>query len=223
MKQEPIRVLGGGLVGSLLAVMLRQRGFTVDLYEARPDPRGDEAAGGRSINLIVTERGIHALKSVDLWKTVQTITVPVYGRTMHDVEGEQAYQPYGKDRSECNYSVSRGGLNEMLLDAADRAGVTLHFSHRVSKLEVDAATVHFDVNGESVSVQGGILFGADGAGSPMRRDLLAALGEEADVAMLPHGYKELEFPPSDDDRLRPFSGVPSSPSALAASRRVSRL
>ena len=36
---KKVAVIGGGLVGTLHATMLAQKGFLVDLYEARPDIR----------------------------------------------------------------------------------------------------------------------------------------------------------------------------------------
>jgi len=32
-------IIGAGLVGSLLATLLAQRGFAVEVFERRPDPR----------------------------------------------------------------------------------------------------------------------------------------------------------------------------------------
>src|SRR5699024_2446956 len=61
MSKPSITIVGAGLVGSLLATLLAQRGFPVDLFEKRPDPRQAGFLGGRSINLALSERGIHAL------------------------------------------------------------------------------------------------------------------------------------------------------------------
>ena len=44
---------------------------------------------------------------------------------MHLADGEQSYQPYGRDESECNFSISRGGLNEFLIRHAQAAGVRI--------------------------------------------------------------------------------------------------
>jgi kynurenine 3-monooxygenase len=199
----PVQIVGGGLVGSLLAVMLRRRGETVALYESRPDPRDAQGAAGRSINLIVTARGIHALRSVGLWAAVEAITVPVFGRTMHDLESKQQFQPYGKDDGERNYSVSRGGLNRYLLDAAEAAGVQMHFSHRLSRFDYEANCLTFESgDGAVVEVAGGVVFGADGAGSRLRREWMRREGAEESVEMLPQGYKEVEFPPAEGDRFR---------------------
>jgi kynurenine 3-monooxygenase len=51
-----ITIIGAGLVGSLLATLLAQRGFDVEVFERRPDPRVHGFLGGRSINLALAER-----------------------------------------------------------------------------------------------------------------------------------------------------------------------
>jgi len=188
--KAPVTIVGGGLVGSLLALFLRRRDYPVTLFEARSDPRVGAAAAGRSINLIVTERGIHALKQLDLWSEVEAITVAVTGRMMHDREGAQIFQPYGKDDSECNYSVSRGKLNNLLLTAAEAAGTEVRFGHRLLAFDPAASRLQF----ESGEVTAERVFGADGAASRVRAGLMNLGGAAEDIRMLGHGYKELEFP-----------------------------
>jgi len=51
MNNEKIIIIGAGLCGTLMAMRLSQRGYDVDVYERRSDPRKDNYAGGRSINL----------------------------------------------------------------------------------------------------------------------------------------------------------------------------
>ena len=55
-----LTIIGGGLAGALLATLLAQRGWSVDVYEKRGDPRVHGYAGGRSINLAVDEAGVVA-------------------------------------------------------------------------------------------------------------------------------------------------------------------
>lgn len=175
-------VSGAGLVGSLLSVMLKNKGEAVTIYEKRPDMRKQTIDGGRSINLVVTSRGIHALNQVGLWKKVKNICVPVRGRMLHAVSGELTYQPYGKDDLECNYSVSRGELNKLLMNEAEACGVEIHFERPLE----DA-----DFSGDNSAR----LFGADGASSKARRILVQASSQVEDVLEpLESGYKELLMP-----------------------------
>ena len=121
--KQAATVIGGGLVGSLWSIYLERRGFTVDVYERGTDLRAETGASGRSINLVVTSRGVDALRAVGLQELVDRLTVPVMGRMVHSIGGELASQPYGKDDTECNYSISRADLNRELIAQAAARGV----------------------------------------------------------------------------------------------------
>src|SRR5215470_10018990 len=127
---DKIALIGSGLTGPLLAISLSQRGVEVEIYERRPDIRRVRASGGRSINLAISTRGIHALREVGLWDSMRSIIVPMRGRMMHAVTGELTFQPYGKDEAEVINSISRADLNMALLNAAEAHNVTIHFQRR---------------------------------------------------------------------------------------------
>jgi kynurenine 3-monooxygenase len=192
-KPKKIVIPGAGLVGSLLAVALKKRGHDVYLFEKRSDIRLAKVGAGRSINLIITAKAIRPLKQLGLWEKVKTITSPVVGRTMHSIDGALAFQPYGKDQTECNHSVSRGELNCLLNDEAEKCGVQIIFNASSKSLELDKKIAHFDT-GESLSYD--LLFGADGTGSATRSALIDALGSEAEYQVEPMGtdYKEMTMP-----------------------------
>ena len=125
-----VGIAGAGLAGPLLAVYLSRRGHDVTLYERRPDPRPAGAAG-RSINLALSARGIDALERVGLADEVLAHGLAMRGRMMHDRAGQLAYQAYSADGSKAINSISRHGLNALLLDAAAKEpGVVLHFEER---------------------------------------------------------------------------------------------
>src|SRR4051794_3681271 len=115
---EKVAVVGAGLVGSLFSIFLARRGFEVELFERRPDLRKEEVDGHRSINLAVSTRGLHALAAVGLREKVLAQAIPMRGRMVHPLGGQEGLQPYGKDDSQCINSISRAGLNALLLDAA---------------------------------------------------------------------------------------------------------
>ncbi|WP_449421303.1 FAD-dependent oxidoreductase, partial [Rhodanobacter lindaniclasticus] len=197
MSGQPITLIGGGLVGALLAVQLAQRGFSVDVHEKRPDPRRAGFLGGRSINLALAERGLQALRMAGLAETVLQHAVMMRGRMVHDREGNGALQRYGVDDSEVIWSVSRGALNMLLLDAAEAAGARLHFGQALASVDFDSMRIRLaTAGGGEQDVQAGLLIGADGAGSALRSAMNAhaPLGER--VEPLGHGYKELEIPPA---------------------------
>src|SRR6187401_3563176 len=106
-----VTILGAGLVGSLLAIILRKRGYEVAVYERRPDMRSNKIAAGRSINLAMSARGWKALDLAGLRADLESIAIPMYGRFLHQADGSSASQQYGKN-NEAIYSVSRGELNK---------------------------------------------------------------------------------------------------------------
>src|SRR5690349_15194031 len=95
-----ITLIGAGLAGPLLAISLKKRGYQVRIFERRPDMRRVQISAGRSINLALSTRGIHALKEAGLWQEMQKIIIPMKGRMMHSTAGELTFQPYGKDDTE---------------------------------------------------------------------------------------------------------------------------
>jgi kynurenine 3-monooxygenase len=195
--QPSITLIGGGLVGALLAQQLARKGFPVDVYEKRPDPRHAGFAGGRSINLALAERGLQALRTAGLAEDVLQRAVMMRGRMVHTRDGRSGLQRYGVDDSEVIWSVSRGALNMLLLDAAEAAGVRFHFGQSLVGADFDARRIRLaDENGVEREIDAGVLIGADGAGSALREAMHAhaALGER--VEPLGHAYKELEIPPA---------------------------
>lgn len=196
MSRNEIAVVGAGLVGAMVATLLTQRGFRVTVYEKHADPREAGFLGGRSINLALAERGLHALRATGLAEQVLDQAVMMRGRMVHDPAGHSGLQRYGVDDSEVIWSVSRGGLNTLMLDAAEAAGATIHFNKGLVAADLNAGTLTLrDPSGIERSVDAPIIIGADGAGSALRAamHLHTPLGER--VEELGHGYKELEIPP----------------------------
>jgi kynurenine 3-monooxygenase len=194
---EEVLIVGAGLVGSLTAIALARRGLGVEVRERRPDPREGEGAGGRSINLVVASRGIRPLGPLGLERAVLQLTVPVHGRMMHSVTGELAYQPYGRDDSECNYSVSRGELNALLISEAERRGVRFEFGRGLVGADLGAGRFEFaDERGKRRTLVDApsLVFGADGAASAVRAAMAGQPGFEESVDLLEFGYKELTVP-----------------------------
>jgi kynurenine 3-monooxygenase len=195
-----ITIIGAGLAGALLATLLAQRGWQVDVFEKRGDPRVKGYAGGRSINLALAERGLHALRLAGGDDEVMAQAVMMRGRMVHFLDGRTDLQRYGRDDSEVIWSVHRGELNVILLDIAARAGARLHFDRGLKEVDFDAriATFGDDRDGSTHPVAFESLVGADGAGSALRTAMarVAEIGERTEF--LGHSYKELEIPPSPD-------------------------
>src|ERR1044072_8485968 len=140
---NPITIVGSGLVGSLLAVLFRQRNFEVEVFEKRSDPRLASMSAGRSINLVVTSRGLRALELAGLSSEVRALAVPVYGRIIHSVTGDCVYQAYGQE-DEFNLSISRDSLNRFLIAKAEEAGAKFSFEHELTDLDCDDNSLIFN-------------------------------------------------------------------------------
>jgi len=194
-----ITIVGGGLVGSLLAVFMAKRGHTVHVFERRPDPRKTDVYAGRSINLVVSHRGWTALRAAGVEKAVQRIVVPVYARMTHDRDGKLTRLPYSIDERAI-HSVSRGELNKVLLTEAEKLpNVTLHFDHRCTGVDLDTATCSFhdEVEGDNIAVRADVVLGADGAPSAVRQEMMKGRFNFSQ-SFIEHDYKEVAFPPNPD-------------------------
>ena len=204
MSKKNVAVVGAGLVGSLHAILLAKKGMKVDVFERRPDLRKAEVIGGRSINLALSNRGFKALEMAGIADEIRSISIPMYGRKMHDLEGNLTYQPYGKD-DEAIYSVSRGGLNQKLMNLADDySDVQYRFNHKCLDIVLDKNEIFFEDTSENkeVSYTYDHIFGTDGAFSAVRGRLQKTPMFNYSQEYLSHGYKELVIPPNEDGSHR---------------------
>ncbi len=190
-------IIGAGLAGSLLACYLAQDGYSVSVYERRSDPRRAGYAGGRSINLALSVRGITGLAGAGLDTLVmrdEAIRMP--GRMIHPLAGgAPVYQPYSHDANDAINSVSRGGLNIALLNAASAyKNIAFFFDHTCLDIDIDAPSATFATAGGTVTAKASLILGADGAFSPVRGRLQKTDRFEYSQTYLQHGYKELHIP-----------------------------
>ena len=187
-------IIGAGLAGSLLSIYLARRGFSVDVFEARPDMRKSEIAAGRSINLALSDRGIAALREVGMDEYMLAEAVPMYGRMIHSPAGETKLLPYSGRKGEYINSVSRAGLNIALMNEAEKhQNVQFIFNQRCVGFNADIGEVMFD-NGRTM--RGDTVIATDGAGSAVRHSIQKSVSRfQLSEVFLEHGYKELHIPP----------------------------
>lgn len=193
-KQRKLTIVGAGLVGSLLAIYLAKRNYNVTVFERRPDMRTSNADRGRSINLALSTRGLVALGEVGLADIIRRSAIPMKGRMMHDVAGNLSFLPYGKEGQFIN-SISRAYLNIILMDAAEKEGVSFKFDHRCTHIDVEGSQMDFD---KEKSHGFELLIGADGAYSAVRGALQFGGRFNFSQEYIEHGYKELHIPPTAD-------------------------
>ena len=195
-QSETVTLIGAGLNGPLLALGLVKRGFKVEIYERRPDMRRVRVSAGRSINLALSTRGIHALTQAGLWHGMENLIIPMKGRMMHSPTSELTFQPYGKDESEVINSISRAELNIALMNAAEAQGVRIHFDRRCTGIDLRTGAVEMrdEQSGSQRTVDGGVVIGCDGSASAIRNAMLKLNRFNFSQQYLDYGYKELTIP-----------------------------
>eukprot|EP00164_Ancoracysta_twista_P009787 GFYU01014572.1.p1 GENE.GFYU01014572.1~~GFYU01014572.1.p1 ORF type:complete len:449 (-),score=125.64 GFYU01014572.1:38-1384(-) len=195
---EKLSVVGGGLVGPLLAINLARAGYDVELYEGRSDSRLAGAFAGRSINLALSDRGFSALECVGLRQQIIDEAIPMHGRQIHNLDGTEVFQPYGKE-GQAIYSVSRQWLTEQLLTAAEaEKNINVHFDHKVTSVDLNKGTCDFDVKGTKKTISSRAMFGCDGAYSKVRQAMSRTYRFSFSQNYIKSSYKELYFPPGSD-------------------------
>lgn len=192
MSAKPrISIVGAGLVGSLWAVLMQKRGYEVSLFERRKDIRKITSGEDRSINLIITSRGLNGLAEAGLLEEAIALSVPILGRMIHSRTGETQFQPYGNS-DECNFSISRAELNKFLLNAAEKSGAKIYFEHQLENIDFEKKELSFSQAKYSYD----LLFGTDGAGSLVRKNLCKQFPNDFQekIDWLDADYKELFMP-----------------------------
>jgi kynurenine 3-monooxygenase len=199
-KAETISLIGAGLNGPLLALGLVKRGFRVAIYERRPDMRRVPISAGRSINLALSTRGIHALSEAELWDGMREIIIPMKGRMMHSATSELTFQPYGKNEAEVINSISRAELNIALMNAAEEQGVKVCFQQRCTGLDLKTGMLQLrdEQTCEERTLAASVVIGSDGAASAIRGEMLKLSRFNFSQQYLDYGYKELTIPAGPD-------------------------
>jgi kynurenine 3-monooxygenase len=211
-KQQNILIIGAGLCGSLLALRLGQKGYNVTVYEMRPDLRKTDISAGRSINLAFSDRGNKAMKLVGIEDKVKELCIPMNGRMLHDREGNTFLSNYSGREYEYINSISRGGLNALLLDEAEKhENVKIHFNKKCKSVDFEKTAALFEDyhTKEEFIEDADCIIATDGAGSALRKSyflekkFLFSFSQQ----WLTHGYKELSILPADDGGYKTYKNA----------------
>ncbi len=208
MRKDVVNIVGAGQCGTLIAIMLGRLNYEVDVYERYTDPRIDDVEAGRSINLALAARGLNALKKVGIDSLIRPMLVPMRGRMVHQADGTSNFLRYGQRSHEEIYSVTRLGLNQVLLGVADEMpNLRLNFQQNAIGYDALDRTVHVrnERDGSLYQIEAAPLLAADGAGSIIRRSFDGTGTFGGTESLLSHGYKELSIPagPDGDYQLAP--------------------
>jgi kynurenine 3-monooxygenase len=193
IKNKKLAVIGAGLVGSLLSIYLQRRGYQVTVFERRPDMRTQRIDEGRSINLALSNRGIRSLEEIGVSEKIKRLAIPMHGRVMHALNGSLTFQPYGKQGQFIN-SISRGSLNILLINAAEKIGVEFLFNRRVSDIDLSNTILTYKVNDTVSTKTFDAIIGADGAYSVVRHAMQFTDKYDFSQDYIDHGYKEMHIP-----------------------------
>lgn len=195
-----IAVVGAGLVGSLQAILLAKDGYEVEVFERRPDIRQMKLVAGKSINLALSDRGWKALERAGIAEDIRAIAIPMYKRCMHALNGSLTYQPYGQE-DQAIYSVSRGGLNQKLVNLANEyPNISYYFEHKCLDADLKENSLLFQdtANKKQEKKQFDKIFATDGAFSAVRMRMQKTTMFDYSQKYLDHGYKELIIPANPD-------------------------
>lgn len=201
-------VIGAGLCGSLLALRMAQRGYDVVVYERRSDMRKKSMIAGRSINLALSNRGLRSLAMAGVDQDIRPLVIPMHGRLLHPLEGPLSLVAYSGREGEYIHSVSRGGLNKVLLEKAEQTGrVTFHFDTACIDADLEKGTIFLKnmKTHEEFKDEGDVVFGTDGAYSSLRNVIFKESAKyrfDFSIQYLETGYKELEIPATPDGGFR---------------------
>ncbi len=198
---KKLTIFGAGLSGSLLAIFLAKKGYEIEIFEKRNDMRLAQVERGRSINLALSARGIKGLQKAGIAEEMLAHAIPMYGRMLHDIQGNLMQVPYGKNKTEYINSVSRSGLNIALLNLCDTfPNIQIKFGYELIDADLKTEIYTIKYQNETFTTQIPHAIGTDGAGSVLRKALKEVLGNEGkifeeNIEFLEHGYKELHINP----------------------------
>ena len=195
---DKVVIFGAGLVGTLLGIMLADRGFQVEIHEKRPDLRVHSFVNLRSINLALSHRGWKALEYAGLAESLKNEAIPMYGRVVHPVLGDSSFLPYGK-ADQAIYSISRHRLNCFLLDEAEKKqNLKIYFESKAERFAFDKSLAYVaDNEGLRHRIEGNVFFGADGAFSALRYEMMREDKFFYQQHYIEHGYKEFVVSPTE--------------------------
>ena len=170
-----IAIIGGGLVGSVMAIALAQLNFKVALIEANApikqaekDPRDDRA-------IVLSYGSKNILESLGLWSYFESYTTPI--KKIH-VSDRGHFGKVRIDAAEENvdalgYVVLAYplgvGISEGLKKYPDH--ITTIYQAKFQDFEDDFAQVVVDVNGEKQIIKTDLVIASDGSNSPVRHQL----------------------------------------------------
>ena len=188
-------IIGSGLAGPLLGILLAQKyNIRSTMYERNADFRDSNQYSGRSINLALSKRGISALQEAGIYDSkFRESLIPMYGRMIHNINGDQSFQPYGNKKSHHINSIARSDINRILLNKAESTQrISIKFSSKCTAVDFSKNTITINTKDKTFN---GPLFGADGYKSSIAQNI----SNNIVFTDISHSYKELTILAKNND------------------------
>ena len=198
MKNNVI-IIGSGLSGPLLSTILSKNSdLQISVFERSSDPRKINKFSGRSINLALSRRGIKALKYAGVYdKHFESLLIPMFGRSIHSIDGEITFQPYGNKDEHYINSVSRLEINKALMSYAEKMGnVDIKFDMQCKQIDLLHKKLHFENHNIDINCP---VIGADGYRSIVSKNISEITNTPLDYVNIQHSYKELTIESKNGD------------------------
>ena len=164
-----VLVIGGGMVGAVLAVALERAGFRIGLVEARRPPPF-AATGDYDLRVSAVAPGPRALlDELGLWERIAARRVSPYrGMRVWDAGGRSLleFEHTALGLPELGHIVE----NNLIVDEAWAAvgSVRVFCPAMLTSLDVDAEAARVELD-DGRSLSASLVIGAEGANSPVRR------------------------------------------------------
>ncbi len=167
MKSLNIAVVGGGIAGMTAVLALVKQGHQVSLYEAAP-AWGDVGAG-----ITLSPNAMRGLDFVGVGEAIAASGMEPVTQEVTHWENAKVLLKVDRSHTREQYQaayvyIHRADLHEILVKAAEHAGVKIHLGMKVAAIDTqpDQPTITFE-DGSSVSAD--LVIGADGLKSQVRQ------------------------------------------------------
>ena len=162
-------IIGAGIAGPVAAILLRRAGIESAIYEAWPYSKG--VGGG----LQIAPNGMHVMDEIGLADELISRGSIAESFDFYSQEGRllgSMNRDMARRFGQPAVNISRAALNEMLIDKAWCACVSLYFDKRLIKIEDrgDQPVIAYFADG--TTAEGDFLIGADGVHSITRRQVV---------------------------------------------------
>ncbi|WP_036010369.1 FAD-dependent oxidoreductase, partial [Bradyrhizobium yuanmingense] len=177
-------IIGAGIAGPVAAILLRRAGIESAIYEAWPYSKG--TGGG----LQIAPNGMHVLDEIGLAKQLIDRGSVAEAFNFYSQGGEKLgsiNRDLARRFGQPAVNIARATLNEILIDKAWCASVSLYFEKRLIKIEDRGDQPIIAYFADGTIAEGDFLIGADGVHSVVRRQVVPDGPQPFDTGLIGFG------------------------------------